>query len=283
MKIKFLSILFFCSISLFSQHTIEGIIVDDQSIPVQQTNIHLESRGLHTLSDAKGIFRLDNLNAGEYVMHISKAGYQTQTLDLKVPLEKPMQQIVLLQAVIEMNEIIISAPFHKRQRDHIMKVERLETAAFQKQGSVTLSEGITDFDGVRRVSTGAGIGKPVIRGLRGSRILTYTQGMRLENQQSGDDHDLGLQEAGIESVEVIKGPASLLYGSDALSGTLYFNPERFAAPKQSETNFNSRYFSNTEGLSTSLGTKWSGDQFKFLARATRVAHADYQTPSYRLS
>ena len=78
------------------------------------------------------------------------------------------------------------------------------------------------FPSLSTISTGTGIGKPVIRGLRGNRVLVYSQGLRLENQQFGDEHGLGVDASSIESLEVIKGPASLLYGSDALGGVLYF-------------------------------------------------------------
>ena len=82
------------------------------------------------------------------------------------------------------------------------------------------------------------IGKTVIRGLSSNRVLVYTQGVRLENQQYGAEHGLGISDAGIESVEVIKGPASLLYGSDALGGVLYLNPERFATNNTSSGDIN---------------------------------------------
>jgi iron complex outermembrane receptor protein len=52
--------------------------------------------------------------------------------------------------------------------------------------------------------------------------LVYSQGVRIENQQFGDDMVWGLNDSGVESVEVIKGPTSLLYGSDALGGVFLF-------------------------------------------------------------
>ena len=146
----------------------------------------------------------------------------------------------------------------------------------QRKGTATLIEGLATIPGVSQVSTGTSIGKPVIRGLSGNRVLVYSQGVRIENQQFGDEHGLGLNDSGIESVEVIKGPASLLYGSDALGGVLYFNPEKFADANTFKANFSQKYFSNTAGSSSSLGLKTSTDNWKFMARGSYNTHSDYK-------
>src|SRR5690606_27350971 len=137
----------------------------------------------------------------------------------------------------------------------VMKVEYAKIADLRTKGATTLADGITNIPGVSIVSTGTGIGKPVIRGLTSNRVLVYTQGIRLENQQFGDEHGLGVNDAGIESVEVIKGPASLLYGSDAMGGVLYLNPEKFASTNPASGDFGGNYFSNTQGFNTIAGFK----------------------------
>src|SRR5690606_137687 len=142
----------------------------------------------------------------------------------------------------------------------------------------TLADGVAAIPGVSQLSTGTSIGKPVIRGLSGNRVLVYSQGVRLENQQFGDEHGLGLSDSGVESVEVIKGPSSLLYGSDALGGVMYFNPEKFAQANSIKSDLETRFFSNTLGNSTSAGIRGSSENWKYLARASYASHADYQTP-----
>jgi iron complex outermembrane receptor protein len=130
--------------------------------------------------------------------------------------------------------------------------------------------------GVSQVGTGIGIGKPVIRGLRGNRVLVYTQDVRLENQQYGDEHGLGVPESMIEGIEVIKGPASLLYGSDALGGVVYFNPLKFTTGNSFRSYLDQSFYSNTHGTNTSLVIKKSYDKWKFIVNAAHIAHSDYK-------
>ena len=176
-----------------------------------------------------------------------------------------------------LDEVIVSTAFNKIQSQNVMKVEHESIKSLQQKGMTTLIEGLATIPGVSQVSTGTSIGKPVIRGLSGNRVLVYSQGVRIENQQFGDEHGLGLNDAGIESVEVIKGPASLLYGSDALGGVLYFNPEKFAPANTFQANFNQKLFSNTLGSNSTLGLKTSTENWKFLARGSYNTHSDYKT------
>jgi iron complex outermembrane recepter protein len=178
-----------------------------------------------------------------------------------------------------MDEVIVSTAFNKLQSQNVMKVEHQTMKSLQQKGTATLVEGLATIPGVSQVSTGTSIGKPVIRGLSGNRVLVYSQGVRLENQQFGDEHGLGLNDAGVESVEVIKGPASLLYGSDAMGGVLYFNPEKFANPHIFKTDFSQKYFSNTLGSNSSIGMKTSTENWKYLVRGSYNTNSDYQIPN----
>ena len=175
-----------------------------------------------------------------------------------------------------LDEVIVSTAFNKIQSQNVMKVEHESIKELQQKGTATLIEGLATIPGVSQVSTGTSIGKPVIRGLSGNRVLVYSQGVRIENQQFGDEHGLGLNDAGIESVEIIKGPASLLYGSDALGGVLYFNPEKFANAGTFKMDFSQKFFSNTLGSNSSLGLKTATENWKFLARGTYNTHSDYK-------
>lgn len=79
--------------------------------------------------------------------------------------------------------------------------------------------------GLSQISTGAGISKPVIRGLGYNRVVVVEQGIRQEGQQWGDEHGLEVDAEGVHSAEILKGPASLMYGSDAIAGVLILHPE----------------------------------------------------------
>ncbi|WP_339840366.1 TonB-dependent receptor [uncultured Maribacter sp.] len=262
----------------FAQSTLSGTInSQEDKAPLEQVSIYFPQLEKGTITNADGFYKINNLPTGKFKIVISYIGFQTysQTVDLLEPTNQ--LSLELSPSAIEMEEVIVSTPFHKLQRENVMKVERASIKDLKSTGAVNLSEGLTTIPGVESVSTGVGIGKPVIRGLSSNRVLTYTQGIRLENQQFGDEHGLGISDAGIESVEVIKGPASLLYGSDALGGVLYLNPEKFANSNEVEGDVNLNYFTNTEGFNGNGGFKVSSEKLKFLVRAGGSSHVDYKT------
>ena len=262
----------------YSQNTLSGKIIDaESSEPLDQVSVYIPQLENGAVTDENGNYTLKNLPEGTYKLVISYIGFETYSTSLEINLGSNKFDYQMTPSAIEMDEVVLSTPFHKLQRENVMKVEQKSMEELKQQGGITLSEGITNIPGVSSVSTGVGIGKPVIRGLSFNRVLVYTQGVRLENQQYGGEHGLGLNDAGISSVEVIKGPASLLYGSDALGGVLYLNPEKFEQSGETSGDVNMRYFTNTLGYNANAGFKTSGDKLKFLVRGAYASNADYET------
>jgi len=173
-----------------------------------------------------------------------------------------------------LHEIVISGYSSKIQGENVTNVEKLSLRETPVMG-ISLSEKLTNVAGIDNFSTGAGIGKPVIRGLSGNRIAVFSQGVRIENQQWGDEHGLGLDENGYEQVEVIKGPASLLYGSDAIGGVLFFADERYALPNTIEASLNSEFHSNTIGLRNMGAFKLSKKNLHLNLFGGYTTHKDY--------
>ncbi|HXK00060.1 MAG TPA: TonB-dependent receptor [Gelidibacter sp.] len=268
---------------MYSQNSLSGSIIDKNTKePLSFATIYLPKLEKGAVADMDGHYTLSNIPNGNYNLVVSIVGYETFSQQISFPFTDNLN-IQLAPSAIEIEEIIISTPFHKLQSENVMKVERKTIANLKAKGAATLSEGLATIAGVEIISTGASIGKPVIRGLSSNRVLVYTQGVRLENQQFGDEHGLGLSDAGIESVEVIKGPASLLYGSDALGGVLYLNPEQFARTMSDKADASYNYFNNTNGFNTNVGYKASGEHFKFLFRGNLAEHSDYKTADYRVT
>ncbi|CAM3741313.1 TonB-dependent receptor [Flavobacterium saliperosum S13] len=267
------------SIVAFGQNTLIGTVSDHHNKPIESVTVSIPELHKETITDTNGTYTFNNLPNGNFSITFSSIGYANKTLIITLNQKETRLNTLLEETSTHMDEVIISTVFNKLQSQNVMKVEHQSVKDLQQKGAATLAEGLATIPGVSQISTGTSIGKPVIRGLSGNRVLVYSQGIRMENQQFGEEHGLGMSDAGVESVEVIKGPASLLYGSDALGGVLYFNPEKFAKANTFSGNFNQKLFSNTQGSNTSLGLKTSSDHWKFLTRGSYSTHADYEIPS----
>ena len=274
---KFITSLFIgFSAMLQAQNTVSGTVTDTKNQPLKGVSVYAPELHKGTSTDENGKYSLSSIPNGNTKLTFVFTAFATQNKTINVQEKETTLDIILEETIFHMDEVIVSTAFNKIQSQNVMKVEHSSIKELQQKGTSTLIEGLATIPGVSQVSTGTSIGKPVIRGLSGNRVLVYSQGVRIENQQFGDEHGLGLNDAGIESVEVIKGPASLLYGSDALGGVLYFNPEKFANAGTFKANFSQKFFSNTLGSNSSLGLKTSTENWKFLARGSFNTHSDYK-------
>ncbi len=277
MKHLFLTLMMGVSLCVWSQNSFSGKVTDTLQQPITGATVYLPDLHKTAITDAAGGFAFRHLPAGKLRVSVSALGYASRQETVAVSGETTLD-VVLTQSEFRMDEVVVSTAFSRLQSQNVMKIEKQSVADMQKKGAATLIEGLSTLPGVAQVSTGTSIGKPVIRGLSGNRVLVYTQGVRMENQQFGDEHGLGLNDAGVESAEVIKGPASLLYGSDAIGGVIYLNPEKFAEAGAFKADVRQRFFSNTLGSSTSVGVKTSSEKWKFLGRGSYDTHSDYEIP-----
>jgi len=133
--------------------------------------------------------------------------------------------------------------------------------------------------GLNAVKTGPNISKPFIRGLGYNRVLTLYDGIRQEGQQWGDEHGIEVDAYGIERAEIIKGPASLLYGSDALAGVVSLFP---FVPADKDGHLHGRwlqeYQSNNGLIGTGLRLYYSDTKWWWAAKASYRIARNYSNP-----
>lgn len=150
----------------------------------------------------------------------------------------------------------------------------VDIVALRGKASSNIIDALSSEPSVSQVTTGAGISKPVIRGLGYNRVVVISDGLRQEGQQWGDEHGVEIDANDVHSIEIIKGPASLMYGSDALAGVLIFHADPNPAPGSFSAGLSSEYQSNSGLAAYSLhyGGNLSGIVWN-LRFSDKYAHA----------
>ncbi len=159
---------------------------------------------------------------------------------------------------------------------NIRHVEAMTRSEMLAAGATSLSDALARLPGVSQLTTGP-ISKPVVRGLYGNRLQINLLGLRFDNQQWQDEHGLGLSDVGVERVELIKGPAALLFGSDALGGVINVVPETGRtgdSTGRARRELNLKMFSNTAGFGLDFGWKRQRKNTLYL-HVGGENHADY--------
>lgn len=260
----------------FAQHSLKGRVKSDSlEIYLPGVDVTIPELNLVAKTDSKGFFTFNTIQRGRYSIMFKYPGYKTyiKSVDIKDSLD--MRIVELRTGYIEIKEIVVYGSNNSELQKTSNNISQISSNEMRSSGALNLSDGIAKLPGVSQISTGPGISKPVIRGLFGNRIQTVLYGLRFDNQQWQDEHGLGLSDVGIDRVEVIKGPASLLYGSEAMGGVINIIEEKSAPLNTINSDFSTRLYSNTYGVSSDVGVKGTNQKFNWRLRAGADSHADY--------
>lgn len=267
---------------IFSTYSIaqlfEGIVyIENTSNPVPYAKVVFLDADISVLANDKGKFNVTNISSGTHRVEVSALGYETKITTVLLK-NNTLVQLAINESHRQLDKVIVSNNGFL-QRENVTNVEAHKLTDLTAIPVTSIGEAIANIPGVSQTGIGVGIRKPVVRGLTGSRVVTYVNSLRIQNQQWGGDHGLPVTSLGIGDVEVIKGPASLLYGADALGGVLYFIDQAYAPQNEYQVVAQSRFDHNSLGTSNELGVKWSKKALKINAFAGYDNFADYGIPN----
>ena len=176
---------------------------------------------------------------------------------------------------LKLNELTVTGVTGATKLKHSTAPISIVTGKELRQTSSTnIIDAIAKQPGVAQITTGGGISKPIIRGLGYNRIIVMSDGIRQEGQQWGDEHGIEIDGAGINSVEILKGPASLMYGSDAMAGVLILHAAPTLPEGEMKANLSTEYQTNNGLFDYSLN--FTGNQRGFVwdgRFSQKMAHA----------
>lgn len=266
------------------EFSLSGVVTDTLGQPVENAIIHLEGATGITLSGRDGSFFISGLSYGKHHFCTRRIGF-TSFIDT-IFFDKNVKNyaVVLRSEAMQLETVTItenSVERQRRQESANVSVVGTEYLSGNREGS--LMKTLSSMPGISSLDIGSGESKPQIRGLGFNRVVVAENGIKHEGQQWGHDHGMEIDQFGVESVEVIKGPASLVYGSDAIGGVINIKP--FTVPV--DDGFTGEITLHTKSNNALLGTSVKAEGRKnnrfFSARITALANGDYQVPTDTVS
>lgn len=270
-------IILFLSSFLVRAQAISGIIVNEENEPLVGATVYAYQLKKGTITNDLGAFELEGLQGKVIAIQISSLGYESKIITFNIPTENI--KIELHESILEMEEVVVSGGFVNTQDRSAVKISSIGLEQLKKSAAPSLIQALTKEAGVEMVKMGQGVLKPVIRGLTGTRVATLFRGTRIESQAWGEEHGIFIPEQGLERVEVIKGPASLLYGSDAMGGVLNFIPQKPLLNTGRKSNIYLVGYSNSKGYNGSFQTQKRSEKSYHAFNGGHHSHADYRLPN----
>ncbi|MEO6681631.1 MAG: TonB-dependent receptor [Ginsengibacter sp.] len=224
--------------------SLTGKITNTNNEILDGASIYISDLKKGSIADAYGKYQIKNIPRGTYLVEIKFIGYKTIVDHIYFD-ENKTADFSLNISITEENEIVITgsskATSLKRNPIPIISISK---QYLQSNLSTNIIDAISNVPGLSAVTTGPNVSKPFIRGLGFNRILTLYDGVRQEGQQWGAEHGIEVDQNTVEKVEVIKGPASLIYGSDAIAGVVNLIPANPPLKGHILGNINSEYQTN---------------------------------------
>lgn len=270
MKIILLFFSILLSLSMYSQTS--GLVLDEEKNPISSVSVLFADQKILVETNENGEFSFSEKIPNNSILHVYKHGYSSKLIKFQ---QVEDFEIIMAKLHVDLDQVGVSESYSDLGNIKLTSIEKKKIDFVQSSSMV---ESITELGGVDMISSGLGIQKVVVRGLSGMRVVTYLNGMQINNQQWANDHGIGFTDLGINEVELIKGASALKYGSEAIGGLLYFKDYPFTADNKlkgflaSKLN-NSSYLTNNQ-----IGLNWNYNNFFVDFYGEYTLSTDYRLP-----
>lgn len=269
--------------SRFNKHTfaakgtLSGKITETKTgNPLPSATIYISDLKTGTVADSNGHYFFRSLPSGTYLVEARNVGFKSVTRNVVISGDV-VENFELADNAVEESVVVVTGVSKATQiKRSPIPIVAVTHDYIIKNLSTNIIDAIAKVPGVNALTTGPNVSKPFIRGLGFNRILTLYDGVRQEGQQWGDEHGIEADQYGIERIEVIKGPASLSYGSDALAGVVNLIPYQPAPDGKIIGSIMGEYQTNNGlfGGSAMLGGTKNG--FEWMGRVSHKTATNYQ-------
>lgn len=258
------------------QGSLSGKITDAASgRPLAGASLYFADLRQGTIADSAGVYKFNSLPRGNYILDITYQGFASRAITVSI--KGATEQDITLSTTVAENENVTVTGVSKATsiRTTPTPVSVVRKTELYRSSSSNIIEALTRKSGVSAITTGPAIAKPVVRGLGYTRVVTLNDGMRQEGQQWGDEHGIEIDEYSVQRAEILRGAASLMYGSDAIGGVLNIQSYIPVPDNTIRGNFTSVYNSNNGlwGNHADIAGKIKG--FSFSAYGSNKTAGDY--------
>jgi len=204
----------------FSQELSGKVLDKETKEPLIGAIIYISDLKTGAVTDIDGVYHLYHLPKQKFLVQVKLMGYATITVNIDFSVESK-KDFLMLSSAIEGNEVVITGTAvtsdNERNSTSVVVVDKNKLLT---EPALNIIDVIAHIPGISQITTGDNVSKPVIRGLGYNRIVILNEGVRQEGQQWGDEHGIEIDKYSAERIEILKGPSSLLYGSDAMGGVI---------------------------------------------------------------
>ncbi len=264
---------------------LSGIVLDDSGHPIEAVTIQAFPTLKAVISDSKGQFTFPTTdNDSILFLELSHIAYLKKRIKLSKEKDISSIEVVLKALVSDLTEVtIVQTRILQEVIANSQSVITIDKEFISSNNTGTFSGALAALPGLNTMNVGVGIAKPIIRGMGANRVLVNNRGIKQEGQQWGADHGLAVDPFDVGNVEIIKGPASLLFGSDGLGGVINIKNNNTIKEDGHLLEYLVMYQSNNGALSNTLEWKGKKNKWVFGSRITHQDYGDYTVPASEFS
>ena len=269
--------IFLFSAVTFAQNSIKGKITDKTNNNVlANASVYIPDLKIGTVSKEDGTYEIKNVPNGTFLLEVSFLGYASQAKEVWVKESQAIDFSLEMSSIESQGVVITGVSSATERKSDPVPVNIVSQKDILQNSATNIIDAISISPGVNQMTLGPNISKPFIRGLGYNRVVTVNDGVRQEGQQWFDEFGEEIDEFSIYKAEILKGPASLSYGSDAMAGVINFLPYPTLPEGQIKGNILTNYQSNNGLIAESFDLAGNNKGFIWdLRYSNKMAH-DYQ-------